>query len=76
MSNENHPEIIYEVTISEIAWDDFEEKTPIYKQIVEQLDIKAVIDAVNSSGNTPIKLRATRSDKGKTRVPIPVPAAE
>jgi hypothetical protein len=68
MSNNNHPIILYKVTISEVAYEDFEQLTPIYEQVVEELDIKALIAVVNNPPAIPTKkTRAPRSDKGKKR---------
>jgi hypothetical protein len=75
----NHPEFIYRVTITELAYADFDDSTILYEQIVETLDIKLVITAVNSaSAETPKAKRAPRSDKGKKRnhelEPVPAQA--
>jgi hypothetical protein len=71
--NNNHPEILFKVTISEIEYSDFEACVPLYTQIVEQLDIKAVIDAVNNLASIPKKTRA-RSDRGKKHLEAETPA--
>ena len=64
----NNPEFIYRVTITELAYADFGDATQIYEQIVERLDIKAVIEAANSAPTeTPKSKKAPRSDKGKKR---------
>lgn len=69
MTDNTHPAIIYKVTITEVDYDDFDASTLIYEQVVEELDIKAVIVAVNNTPATPMKkkIRAPRSDKGKKR---------
>jgi hypothetical protein len=66
----------YKITISELNYNDgtLTAIAPVYEQMVETLDIKAVIDAVNGvPAKTP---RAPRSDRGKKRNLLgePVPA--
>ena len=65
MTTNNH---VYKITITELEGTagDFEAAVPIYEQVVPQLDLSAVIMAVNSMPIT--KIRAPRSDKGKKRV--------
>lgn len=66
-----HPDIIYKVTVTELEWEDFGAATTIYEQVVEALDIKAVIDAVNACPpKLVVQRRKTRSDKGKKRVVV------
>lgn len=59
----------YKVTIHEITDDDAGEgHSLIYEQVVEELDLRLVIDSVN----TPPLQRAPRSDKGKKRIEHPI----
>ena len=62
--------IVYRVTIAEISPDDETGNAPIYEQTVDQLDIKAVIDAVNGS-----PAKRTRAPRTKKPVEESVPAA-
>ena len=67
----------YKITISELNYNDgiLTVAAPVYEQTVENLNIRAVIEAVNADAPfeiLPIRKRAPRSDKGKKRNVEPV----
>jgi hypothetical protein len=60
----------YTITINEIE-DETGAEIPRYQQTVDNIDIHAVINAVNNSPRRE-RIRALRSDAGKPRKPVEV----
>lgn len=67
----------YTITINEVD-EETAVETPRYSQTVDNIDIPAIINAVNSSHPMTGRVRALRSDAGKPRarpennIPTPV----